>query len=625
MKQQFQGVCFNCDQPGHRAANCKMPKRVTPREANMVNDVDMIAMVSDVIAMISEVNLVGSNNREWWVDTGATCHVCADKSMFHSFRAVDNGDKLYMGNSTTADIKGEGDVILKMTSEKELKLTNVLYVPEIRKNLVSGWLLNKFGFRLVFESDKFVLSKNKMYVGRGYALNGMFKLNVMVVKNDINKMNSSAYLIESSNVWHGRLGHVNFNSMRCLIKFNCIPNFHIDSKYKCETCVEAKLTRASFKSVERKTEPLDMIHTDICDLKSLPTKGGNKYFITFIDDCTKYCYVYLLKSKDEAIDKFVLYKNEVENQLNKKIKVVRSDRGGEYVSPFADLCAKHGIRHEFTTPYSPQQNGIAERKNRTLKEMVNAMLISSGLSQDMWGEAILTATYLLNKIPRKEKEETPYELWMGRKPSYQYLRVWGCLAKVVIPTPKAQKIGPKSVDCIFIGYARNSSAYRFIVHDSKNPDIQKGSVMESRNASFFEDIFPFLTKETGSSSRIDDNVVQDKRQRDDNDLQDERQDQIEEEEVEPRRSKRARTEKSYGPDFVSFMLEHEPTSYREAVTSSEGPQWKEAIKSEIDSILQNHTWELGDLPPGCKPLGYKWIFKKKMKADAPLTSTKQGW
>ncbi|GJY70425.1 retrovirus-related pol polyprotein from transposon TNT 1-94 [Tanacetum coccineum] len=436
--------------------------------------------------------------------------------------------------------------------------------------------------------------------------------------NEINKMNSSAYLIESSNVWHARLGHVNFNSMRRLIKFNSIPNCHIDSKYKCETCVEAKLTRTSFKSVKRTTEPLDMIHTDICDLKSLPTKGGNKYFITFIDDCTKYCYVYLLKSKDEAIDKFVLYKTEVENQLGKKIKVVRSDRGGEYVAPFAELCAKHGIRHEFTAPYSPQQNGIAERKNRTLKEMVTAMLISSGMSQDMWGEAILTATYLLNKIPRKEKEETPYELWMGRKPSYQYLRVWGCLAKVAVPTPKAQKIGPKSVDCIFIGYAKNNTAYRFIVHESKNPDIQKNTIMESRNASFFENIFPCLSKETGSSSRLDDKVVQDKRQRDDNDLQD----QTEEEEVEPRRSKRARNEKSFGPDFVSFMVENEPTSYREAVTSSEGQQWREAIKSEIESILQNHTWELVDLPPGCKPLGYKWIFKKKMKADGTVDKYK---
>ncbi|GJW34319.1 pol polyprotein [Tanacetum coccineum] len=202
VKQMFQWNCYKCDQPGHRAANCKMPKWVIPRQANMVNDnVDMISMI-----------------------------------------AVDNEEKLYMLNSATSDIKGEGDIILNMTSEKELKLTNVLYVSGIHKNL-------------------------------GYAVNGMFKPNVMVVKNDINKMNSSAYLIESSNVWHGRLGH--------------------------------------------------------------------------------YCYVYLLKSKDEAIDKFVLYKTEVESQLGRKIRVVRSDRGGEYVSPFTEICAKHGIRHEFTAPYSP--------------------------------------------------------------------------------------------------------------------------------------------------------------------------------------------------------------------------------------------------------------------------------
>ncbi|GJS83179.1 retrovirus-related pol polyprotein from transposon TNT 1-94 [Tanacetum coccineum] len=138
--------------------------------------------------------------------------------------------------------------------------------------------------------------------------------------------------------------------------------------------------------------------------------------------------------------------------------------------------------------------------------------------------------------------------------------------------------------------------------------------MESRNDSFFENIFPCLMKESRSSSRLDEEVVQDKRQRDDNDLQVERQDQPEEEEVEPRRRKRARTEKSFRPDFVSFMVENEPTYYLEAVNSSERPRWKEAIKSEIDSILQNHTWELMNLPPGCKPPGYKWIFKKKMKA-----------
>ncbi|KAD6118818.1 hypothetical protein E3N88_10089 [Mikania micrantha] len=317
------------------------------------------------------------------------------------------------------------------------------------------------------------------------------------------------------------------------------------------------------------------------------------------------------QSKDEAIDKFVLYKTEVENQLNKKIKVLRSDRGGEYVSPFADICAQNGIIHECTAPYSPQQNGIAERKNRTLKEIMNAMLISSGMSQDMWGEAILLATYLLNKIPFKKKDVTPYELWMGRKPSYKYLKVWGCLAKVVVPPPKVQRIGPKTVDCVFIGYAHHSSAYRFLVHDSKNPDIHKNTIMESRNASFFEEVFPCLKKEHTSLSSCVDEIVHD-----------EDQEQSEAEEVEPRRSKRQRIEKSFGPDFLTYIVEGEPQTYREAVTSLEGPQWKEAIKNEIDSILQNHTWELVDLPPGCKPLGYRRIFKRKMKADGSIDKYK---
>ncbi|KAJ0836125.1 putative RNA-directed DNA polymerase [Helianthus annuus] len=189
-----------------------------------------------------------------------------------------------------------------------------------------------------------------------------------------------------------------------------IYHFVLCKKTKKKKKKKQKQTRSSFKSIERITEPLDLIHTDVCDLKSIPTRGGNKYFITFIDDNTRYCYVYLLKSKDEAIDKFILYKAEVENQLNKEIKRVRSDRGGEYVSPFGELCAKSSIIHECTPPYTPQSNGIAERKNRTLKEMMNAMLTSSGVSQDMWGEAILSANFLLKKIPFKNKDVTPHEL-----------------------------------------------------------------------------------------------------------------------------------------------------------------------------------------------------------------------
>ena len=143
-------------------------------------------------------------------------------------------------------------------------------------------------------------------------------------------------------------------------------------------------------------------------MKVVQTRGGKKYFITFIDDCTKYCYVYLLRSKDEAIEAFIQYKNEVKNQLNKKVKVLRSDKGEEYESPFGEFCLQHGIVHQTTSPYSPQQNGVAERKNRTLK--MNVMLLSSSLSQNLWGEAILFANYILNKLPRKKTKKMPYEL-----------------------------------------------------------------------------------------------------------------------------------------------------------------------------------------------------------------------
>ena len=166
---------------------------------------------------------------------------------------------------------------------------------------------------------------------------------------------------------------MNFESLRRLIKLDHITSFKINPKHKCETCVEAKLTRSSFQSIERSSAPLDLVHSNVCDLKFIQSRGGNKYFITLVDDCIKYCYVYLLQSKDEAIDKFILYKNEVENQLDRKIKALRSDRSGEYESMFIDIWAQSGIIHQTTVPYSPQSSGIDERKNRTLNEMMNAM------------------------------------------------------------------------------------------------------------------------------------------------------------------------------------------------------------------------------------------------------------
>ena len=136
----------------------------------------------------------------------------------------------------------------------------------------------------------------------------------------MNKASTSTYMLESSNLWHGRLGHVNYDTLHRLINLNHISTFQIDAKHKCETCVEAKRTRSSFQSVERHPEPFDLIHSDICDLKFIQTRGGNKYFISFFDDNTKYCYVYLLKSEDGTIEKFVLYKMRLRINLTRKLK-----------------------------------------------------------------------------------------------------------------------------------------------------------------------------------------------------------------------------------------------------------------------------------------------------------------
>jgi hypothetical protein len=193
--------------------------------------------------------------------------------------------------------------------------------------------------------------------------------------------------------------------------FSLIPKFALVKDSKCHVCVESKQLCKPHKVADvRDLTPLELIHSDLCEMNEELTKGGKRYFMTLIDDCTRFCYIYLLMSKDEALHYFKIYKAEVENELERKIKHVRTDRGGEYFSNlFILFCEEHGIIHERTPPYSPQSNGVAERKNRTLTNLVNAMLDTSGLSKEWWGEAILTACHVLNRVPINNKEIIPFK------------------------------------------------------------------------------------------------------------------------------------------------------------------------------------------------------------------------
>jgi hypothetical protein len=197
--------------------------------------------------------------------------------------------------------------------------------------------------------------------------------------DDINESDAS--------IWHSRLCHLNFGSMSRLSSLNLILNLSIVKGSKCQSCVQSKQTQKSHKTADdRHLASLELIHSDICEMNDALTEGGQRYFMTIIDDASRYCYVYLLKTKDAALNYFKTYKTEVENQLEKKIKRFRSNRGGEYFSNEFDLFyVEHDIMHERTPPYSPQSNGVAERKNRTLTDLVNSMLKTAGLSNAWWG------------------------------------------------------------------------------------------------------------------------------------------------------------------------------------------------------------------------------------------------
>jgi hypothetical protein len=356
--------------------------------------------------------------------------------------------------------------------------------------------------------------------------------------------------------------------------------------------VQAKQPRKPFKSVEDKNlAPLDLIHSDLCEMNGILTRAAKKYFITFIDDATRYCQLYLVKTKDKALNCIKIYKAEVENQLEKKIKRVRSDRGGEYLSnEFGEYCAEHGIIHETTTPYLPQSNGVAQRKNRTLTYLVNAMLDSSCLPKSWWGEAILAACFVLNRVPSVKGDKTPYEGWKGRKPALGFLRAWGCLAEVNVPACKKRKLGQKPVDCAFLGYAHNSAAYRFLVIKSDFPDVHVNTVTESRDASFFEDIFPMKDRvaarsEASTSYTPEPNPVSlpptySEQHNWDNNM------------VAPHRSKRQRTEKPFSDDFIIYLVDDTPKILEEAYAS---PDADAGRRQSTMKWSPSNKWDLGNM------------------------------
>ncbi|KAK8694819.1 hypothetical protein V6N13_072363 [Hibiscus sabdariffa] len=193
---------------------------------------------------------------------------------------------------------------------------------------------------------------------------------------------------------------------------------------------------------------------------ALAARGGYQYFITFTDDFSRYGYIYLMRHKSKALEKFKEFKNEVQNQHGKSIKALRSDRGGEYLSQdFDELLKECGIVSQLTPPGKPQWNGVSERSNRTLLDMVRSMMSHTDLPTSFWGYALEIAAFTLNRVPSKSVQKTPHEMWTGRRPNMSFMKIWG--SKAYVKHQMSTKLEPKSEKCTFVGYPKETKGYYF--------------------------------------------------------------------------------------------------------------------------------------------------------------------
>jgi transposase InsO family protein len=290
-------------------------------------------------------------------------------------------------------------------------------------------------------------------------------------------------------LWHRRLGHLNCRTLRDMQVKGVVNGLDKEvfkgiEQFDCVDCNVMKATRLSFRrwGMRRVDEILKLVHSDICGPIRVDSLGGAKYILTFTDDCSRMSEVFFLKRKSEVFEKFKEYQLRNERATGKKLKTLRTDNGGEFVNgEFDEYLRGLGIRHECTMSYTPQQNGVSERLNRTLVTKARCMLHDAGLSENFWAEAVKAANYVKNRSASDVcGGVTPYELWYGRKPNVGYLRVFGCTAYVCLPSQvRTGKFSERAKKGIFIGYEENGRGYRVW-------DPVEKKVLHSRDVKFTE-------------------------------------------------------------------------------------------------------------------------------------------
>lgn len=629
------GKCYKCGSDQHYKRNCPELKQSTGKKSNNENDPETKAFLCDV----SESILKQQQKDSWFVDSGATAHMCNRIDWLEDYEELQEKIPVTIGDGSKMYGIGRGNLnALTYTGEEwiEKQLKNVVYVPDGYVNLFSSSKALDNGHTLRADADTFKFYDDDKVVAVAMRRGGLWQMMIQPIECE-NLAAHVAVKTMTLQMWHERLGHQHNAYVRKFLRNRNIE--FIDENFDCDGCAYGKQHRLSFESrTEKSTACGEIIHGDLWGPydKSI---GGSIYFVVFKDDFSHMRFVYCLKNKTEVAEKLKSFITFSEKQYGHKIKAFQSDQGTECDNvDVNNFLEENGIQHRRSVVYTPEQNGSAEREMRTIVESARSMIHAKGLNDNLWAEAVNLAVYVLNRSGTSTvKGKTPYELWRGKPASIEHLRAFGTGVYVHIPKQKRRKLDPKSKKCIFVGFDDNIKGYRVYdpdtrsievvrdvkflsdefntikiiaqVHGGQEKSVQTDDPTEVEAASQSDDDEDAGTSDSSvqqSSKQVPAKIVK----RRGTSLAD-----IDENNILNTRLRNRRDSENALVAMALIAVGDEPQTYQEAIESPDSKKWKHAMQEEYDSLQQNHTWELVDKPHDQKVIDNKWVFKIKNNPD----------
>ena len=582
----------------------------------------------------------------WILDSGCSSHMTGDKKKFQKLQEYEGGSVRF-GNNDGAQIVGKGTVKL---NDGNIRSEEVLFVVGLKHNLLSVSQICDKGNDVIFKKHGCEIRRANS--GRLVAV-GTRTCGNLYTLSDISE--GSCLLGKESEdwLWHKRLGHICFKNLMNICSKRAVrdmPSISKPANDICDSCQRGKQTRTQFKAKEYHTsKPLEIIHTDLCGPMRTQSTNGDKYFILFIDDYSRMTWVQFLKHKSEAFKIFKVFKNQVENQMERRIKCLRSDRGGEFTSDeFSEFCIQHGIKRQFSAARTPQQNGVVERKNRAVQEMARTMLIESKIADRFWKEAVHTAVHIQNRcMMRPHEDRTPYELWFGRRATVRHFKIFGSKCYIKRIEENLGKFEDRSDEGIFLGYSSMSKAYRCYnkrtktIVESADVRVDEQRDLPKRND---DDDFPTYQdsieegKENKNKSKPPVQKSQVKKPEysnspsNSNSVSENEAEEDENTKTPPNRWHKDHPQEQIIGEFhtgiqtrrgasrtYSLLSSIEPKNVSEA---SQDESWMKAMEEELTQIEKNETWELVPRPANKNVIGTKWVFRNKLNEDGKVVRNK---